>query len=141
MKKQFFTLLLNIVLSSSIVLAAPIFQEPLIQKTYTEALSRLDAKTSNIILNENAKNLLTKKQEAIGQILLVADTAWQKKNKKELIAQVKLFRLAYSDAVKFLEEQSSTNKPSPKPDVNPSKKDSEAIGIPMDITYYADSFE
>ncbi len=120
------------------VFATPNFSVPLIQKTYEQVNIRIDAKTSKIALDENARSNIEQKKADLGEILKAIDSAFIKKDKTSFQVQVKLFRLRFKETMESIQSWQldrvivNTHKNIPS---NPQESNN------TDITYYADRFE
>lgn len=140
--KKYFSCIVCFIFStiplSFVSATAPSFHEPMLEKAYTQILSHIAEKTNKIILDENARDTLGRKQESIASSLLAIEAAWQKRDKKVLRVQIGLLRERYKDILSFLEEQTRISADSR--DTLSGEIDS-GTGVSVDITYYADSFE
>lgn len=88
MKKYILSLFCITLASLSLASAAPVFQEPVLQKAYIEVQRRIDNKSNALHLSEDTKNLLEKKEASIVSALVAIDLAWERKDRKELRIQV-----------------------------------------------------
>ena len=131
--KKYFLLLVCLTLTS-LASAAPVFQEPVLQKAYVEVQRRIENKSSTLSLSADAKNLLEKKQESIVSALVAIDRAWEKKDKTELRVQIGLFRSRLRDTMSFLETEARSSAA-----ILPLTNDIQTK--PADISYYSDIFE
>ena len=102
MKKGILALLCIIFTIPSSLYAAPSFTEPTLSRAYNEVQKRIQEKSQKIVLDENAKLLLEKKQESLTEALTGLDTAWQKKDKIAIRNHIGHVRERYKDIIRFL---------------------------------------